>query len=205
MSKRLLALVEDALEADSPPALEYVVAKEQQPASWRVWLLLIALIACAALAAAVWWQQAAAQVDGARRRSPAHGGLLVPAPSDPGWVDYYRSKAEAVQMAVHLPAVRTQNELVVWEKFAQQQSSVVALSEVHYDCARHTRRAPKMAVYRNGVFGGYAYDAAAAEAVMVAPDSVEDDALALVCFGTAPAEIDDPDPPEPASSATSAS
>ena len=121
----------------------------------------------------------------------APAGLLVPSPNDTAWVDYYRSHRDGVAMAVHLPSARAADGVVVWEKYVEQNKAVVALAEIHYDCQHHTRRSARMAVYREGNLDGVAALPGGNALVPVAADSVENDALVLVCSGKAPDVIDD--------------
>ncbi len=124
-------------------------------------------------------------------RAVGPSGLLVPSPNDTAWVDYYRSRRDGVAMAVHLPSARAADGIVVWEKYVEQGRAVVALAEIHYDCQHRTRRSARMAVYREGTLDGVAALPTGPAPVPVAEDSVENDALALVCQGKPPEIVDD--------------
>lgn len=189
MSEPSLILTEEVLpdpvgEAPRPPARRAGLAR------WTVTLLLIAVVAGALLWRGSLLGRLAAEPGDGARRSTGPAGRVVPSPNDAAWVDYYRNRQEGVSMAVHLPVDHGSSEVVVWEKFADAGASVVALSEMHYDCSRRTRRSARMAIYRGGLLQGVVPLPAAAAAVPVPSQSVEEDALVLACTGEAPQDVD---------------
>jgi hypothetical protein len=150
-------------------------------------------IALLALGTAPWFVSSAPKTaaQGAASVMAAGPKLLVPAPNDSAWVDYYRNRAEGVQMAVHMPPAHSADTTVVWEKFAEARTAVVALAQVRYDCHQRTRRSDKIALYREGHFAGYSYLRQDAGPVPVAEETVEGDAFELACFGKLPEAVDE--------------
>jgi len=172
--------------------MDVLLLTEESRSGARRWPVRIVLLLVVAAAVVLGIHYAQAWIGPAPAPSAAGpSGLLVPSPNDAAWVDYYRSRREGVAMAVHLPGAPAADGVVVWEKYIEQNKSVVALAEIHYDCQRHTRRSARMAVYRNGALDGVAALPAGPAAVPVAEDSVENDALALVCLGKTPEVVDD--------------
>ncbi|MDE3012286.1 MAG: hypothetical protein KGI67_15495 [Pseudomonadota bacterium] len=172
-----------------------LLTEESRAATGRWWLfsavVLMALGAGLLLLAAQRGLPAAHESSAARAEGPS--GLLVPSPNDAAWTDYYRSRRDGVRMSVHLPATRRGDSAIVWERFSEAARATVALAEMHYDCGRRTRRSARMAVYRNGALDGIADLPGAADPVAVVADSVEQDALLLVCEGRLPAVVDEAD------------
>lgn len=170
-----------------------LLTEESRASAGRWWLfsavVLMALGAALLLLAAQRAVPAAHESGASRAEGPS--GLLVPSPNDAAWTDYYRSRQDGVRMSVHLPATHRGDAVIVWERFSEAARATVALAEMHYDCGRRTRRSARMAVYRNGVLDGIADLPNVPVPVAVATDSVEQDALLLVCEGRLPAVVDD--------------
>ena len=161
------------------------------PGRWLWPLLMAAGLALLLAAGVASYKRHAGAHMGPGTRAQGPSGLVVPSPNDPGWTEYYRNARAGVSMAVHLPALRRGDLVVVWQKYVEQPRSVLALAEIHYDCRQHTRHSARMAVYRNGSLDGVADMPGASVAVPVEENSVEQDALTLVCSGKMPESIDD--------------